>query len=51
MTPGTSYDIPPPVETARAQSELFTFQCGQWEQMRNSQVIGRYKEMSVWHLN
>ena len=42
---------PPPFETARAQSELFTFQCSQWEQIQNSQVIGRYKEMSVWHLN
>ena len=36
-------------ETARAQSELFTFQCGQWETIWNSQLIGRYKEMSVWH--
>ena len=33
-------------ETARAQSELFTFQCGQWELIWNSQLIGRYKEMS-----
>ena len=36
-------------ETARAQSELFTFQCSQWELIWNSQLIGRYKEMSVWH--
>ena len=43
--------IYPPFKTARAQSELFTFQCSQWEQIRNSQVIGRYQEMSVWHLN
>ena len=33
-------------ETARAQSELFAFQCGQWELIWNSQLIGRYKEMS-----
>ena len=33
-------------ETARAQSELFTFQCSQWELIWNSQLIGRYKEMS-----
>ena len=35
-----------PFETGRAQSELFTFQCGQWELIWNSQLIGRYKEMS-----
>ena len=29
MTPGESYDIPPPFETGRAQSEIFAFQCGQ----------------------
>ena len=33
-------------ETARAQSELFAFQCGQWVPIRNSQIIGRYQEMS-----
>ena len=33
-------------ETARAQSELFAFQCSQWEPIWNSQLIGRYKEMS-----
>ena len=33
-------------ETARAQSELFAFQCIQWELIWNSQLIGRYKEMS-----
>ena len=49
MTPGKSYDIPPSLETTRAQSELFAFQCGQWEPIRNSQLIGRYKEMSMWH--
>ena len=36
----------PPFETGRAQSELFTFQCGQWELIWNSQLIGRYQEMS-----
>ena len=40
---------PPLLETGRAQSELFTFQCGQWELIWDSQLIGRYKEMSVWH--
>ena len=49
MTPGKSYNLHPPFETARAQSELFAFQCGQWEPIRNCQIIGRYKEMSVWH--
>ena len=33
-------------ETGRAQSELFAFQYGQWELIWNSQLIGRYKEMS-----
>ena len=37
---------PPWFESARAQSELFTFQCSQWELIWNSQLIGRYKEMS-----
>ena len=41
--------IIPPFETARAQSELFPFQCSQWVPIQNSQIIGRYKEMSVWH--
>ena len=33
-------------ETGRPQSELFAFQCSQWELIWNSQLIGRYKEMS-----
>ena len=33
-------------ETGRAQSEHFAFQCGLWELIWNSQLIGRYKEMS-----
>ena len=34
-------------ETGRAQSELFAFQCSQWVLIVwNSQLIGRYKEMS-----
>ena len=37
---------PPWFETGRAQSELFAFQCSQWELIWNSQLIGRYKEMS-----
>ena len=37
---------PPQFETGRAQSELFAFQCSQWELIWNSQLIGRYKEMS-----
>ena len=41
---------PPPIKTSRAQSQLFAFQCSQWEPIWNSQLIGRYKEMSVWHL-
>ena len=39
--------IDPPFETARAQSELFTIQCDQWEPIRNSQLIGTYKDKSV----
>ena len=46
MSPGESYNIPPQFETGRAQSELFAFQCSQWELIWNSQLIGRYKEMS-----
>ena len=37
---------PPQFETGRAQSELFTFQCSQWELIWNSQLIEIYKEMS-----
>ena len=33
-------------ETARAQNELFAFQCIQWVLIWNSQLIGRYQEMS-----
>ena len=47
MSPGESYNIPPHhFETARPQSELFAFQCSQWELIWNSQLIRRYKEMS-----
>ena len=46
MAPGESYNIPPWFETGRGQSELFAFQCSQWELIWNSQLIGRYKEMS-----
>ena len=37
----------PPFETARALSELYTLQCSQWVPIRNSQIIGRYKEIPV----
>ena len=37
-------------ETARAQIELFAFQCSQWELIWNSQLIWRYKEMSPGEL-
>ena len=46
MSPGESYNIPPQFETARTQSELCTYQCSQWELIWNSQLKGRYKEMS-----
>ena len=46
MSPGESYDIPPQFKTGRPQSELFAFQCSQWELIWNSQLTGRYKEMS-----
>ena len=45
MWPGESYDIPPQLQAGRAQSELFTFQCSQWELNWNSQLIEIYKEM------
>ena len=33
------------------ESELFTLQCHQWEPIRNSQVIRKYKEISVqWQI-
>ena len=37
----------PQFETARAQSELFTVQCHQWEPIRNGQLIRKYKEIPV----
>ena len=36
---------PPQLQAGRAQSELFTFKCGQWELNWNSQLIEIYKEM------
>ena len=38
---------PPPFETARVLSYLYTFQCGQWAPIQNSQIIGRYKEITA----
>ena len=38
---------PSPLETARALSDLYAFQCSQWVPIRNSQIIGRYKEIPV----
>ena len=35
----------PPIETARALNDLYTFECSQWVPIRNSQIIGRYKEI------
>ena len=40
-------DPSPPYETVRALSDLYAFQCSQWEPIRNSQIIGRYKEIPV----
>ena len=52
MTPGKSYNITPPAPSKlpvlRVISSFF-FQCSQWEHIWNSQLIGKYKEMSVWH--
>ena len=43
--------IDPPFETVRAQSELFTIQCRQWEPIQNSQLIGKYREIPVqWQI-
>ena len=41
----------PPFETARALSELYILQCGQWAPIWNSQIIGRYKEIPVHREN
>ena len=41
----------PPLETAIALSELYTFQCCQWEPIRNSQLIRKYKEIPVHREN
>ena len=41
---------PPHFETARAQSELFAFQCGQWELIWNSQLIGRYNLVTFLYI-
>ena len=38
---------PPPIETARALSELYALQCHQWELIQNGQLIGIYKEIPV----
>ena len=32
---GKSYNFPPLLKTARAENELFAFQCGQWELIRS----------------
>ena len=46
--PGKSADLhTPPVATARALSELYTWQCSQWVPIQNSQIIGIYKEIPV----
>ena len=34
--------------SAWSQSELFAFQCWQWETIQNSQLIRKYKKMSGW---
>ena len=39
--------LPPPFETARAQSDLLAVQCGQWEPIWNSQLIRKYKKIPV----
>ena len=36
---------PTQFKTAGVLSELYAFQCSQWAPIRNSQIIGRYKEM------
>ena len=51
MSPGESEDLPPPFETARAQSELYAFQCSQWAPIRNSQIMRKYKEIPLHREN
>ena len=38
---------PPPFETARDQSELYTLQCSQWAPIQNGQIIRKYKEIPL----
>ena len=40
----------PPFETARALSDLYAFQYSQWAPIQNSQIIGRYKEITAGEL-
>ena len=44
----------PPFKTARVLSELYAFQCHQWEPIEwtlNSQLIRKYKEIPVHREN
>ena len=43
-------DPPSPFKTARALSDLYAFQYGQWAPIQNSQIIGRYKEITAGEL-
>ena len=43
--------LPPPFEHARAQSDLFAVQCGQWEPIWNSQLIRKYKKNTSAYIN
>ena len=43
MSPGESYDIPPPVSNWQNSEWTLCFSMhGQWELIWNSQLIGRY---------
>ena len=44
----TLADVLPQVKTARALSELYAFECCQWEPIQNSQLIRKYKEIPVY---
>ena len=46
MSPGESYDIPPSLKLAELRVNSLLFNAVQWELIWNSQLIGRYKEMS-----
>ena len=44
-------DCPPPIKTARGQSELFALQWCKWEPIWNSQLIRKHQEIAVHRIH